>query len=120
MTGPLARVTVDRGADRRTVATVAGEIDLTNAGQVDRQLGLAADGSAELVVDLTDVTYLDSQGVRILQHLAQRHRGGALRVTVITGRRGVVRELLEITRLGDVVTVVPEEPSRGWREAADG
>lgn len=120
MTGPLARVAVDRRADGRTVVTVAGEIDLTNADQVDRQLGLAADGSAELVVDLTDVTYLDSQGVRILQHLAQRQRSGALRVTVITGRHGIVRELLEITRLGDVVTVVPEGPGHRWWGATDG
>jgi anti-anti-sigma factor len=120
LTGPLARVVVDRRADGRTVVTVAGEVDLTNADQVDRQLGLAADGSAELVVDLTDVTYLDSQGVRILQHLANRHRSGALRVTVVTGRQGVVRELLEITRLGDVVPVVPQEPGRGCRGATGG
>lgn len=105
MTEPLARLHVERRPDGPTVVTVSGEIDLTNADQLDRCLDDAAEQARDLVVDLSGVTYLDSQGLRVLLGLVERHQVAGLRLTVVCGRRGVVRDLLLLTRLGDVVTV---------------
>ena len=64
------------GADGIPVVTVAGEIDMSNAGRFRDALGLAAaavDGGS-FVVDLTDVEYLDSAGVHVLFAHASRIR----------------------------------------------
>ena len=64
------------GADGIPVVTVAGEIDMSNAGRFRDALGLAAaavDGGS-FVVDLTGVEYLDSAGVHVLFAHASRIR----------------------------------------------
>jgi anti-sigma B factor antagonist len=70
------------------VVTVAGEIDMSNAGRFRDALGLAAasvDGGP-FVVDLTGVEYLDSAGVHALFAHASRIRliAGPLLEPVLT------------------------------------
>lgn len=51
------------------VAAIVGEIDLSNSAQLEHGV-LAGVGSAVAVVlDLTGVTFVDSAGVRLLDHL---------------------------------------------------
>ena len=75
-------------ADGIPVVTVAGEIDMSNAGRFRDALGLAAaavDGGS-FVVDLTGVEYLDSAGVHVLFAYASRIRliAGPLLEPVLT------------------------------------
>ncbi|MEU3552806.1 STAS domain-containing protein [Streptomyces fragilis] len=58
----------------RPLLTVAGEIDLGNAGLLARELeALEADAGPErVVVDLTAVDYLDSAGLSVLFVHAER------------------------------------------------
>lgn len=75
-------------ADGIPVVTVAGEIDMSNAGRFRDALGLAAaavDGGS-FVVDLTGVEYLDSAGVHALFAHASRIRliAGPLLEPVLT------------------------------------
>jgi len=75
-------------ADGIPVVTVAGEIDMSNAGRFRDALGLAAaavDGGS-FVVDLTGVEYLDSAGVHVLFAHASRIRliAGPLLEPVLT------------------------------------
>jgi anti-anti-sigma factor len=115
MTAPVGRVDVDRRSSGRVVVTVTGEIDLTNAAELDRGLDeAAASGSLDVVVDLSRVDYMDSQGLRVLQRLVKRHQEGALQVQLVSARGSVTGELLALTRLGDVVPVVePPAPPDG-------
>ena len=56
---------VARGA--RPVVSVMGELDLATAPALERTLrGVADDRTHEVIVDLTDCTFLDSQGLRAL------------------------------------------------------
>ena len=76
------------GPDGIPVVTVAGEIDMSNAGRFRDALGLAAaavDGGS-FVVDLTGVEYLDSAGVHVLFAYASRIRliAGPLLEPVLT------------------------------------
>ena len=61
-----------------------------------RRCEVAPDPAPELVVDLSQVTFLDSTGIRelILAERALARRGGRL---VVCGARGVVRRCLEVT-----------------------
>ncbi len=66
---PLHTLRVTRERDV-VVAAVSGEIDLSNAADLEGAvLAAAADARAGLVVDLTGVTFLDSAGVRFLDHV---------------------------------------------------
>jgi anti-anti-sigma factor len=53
-----------RRPDGRVVLAAAGEIDMSNAGQLRDALDKAGDGP--LIVDLTSCEYLDSAGLTVL------------------------------------------------------
>jgi anti-sigma B factor antagonist len=63
-----------RGDDGIPVLTVAGEIDMSNAGKFREALGRAAPEGGPFVVDLTGVAYLDSAGINALFAHAPRIR----------------------------------------------
>jgi anti-anti-sigma factor len=69
VTEPLARVEVEWAGDALRVV-VRGEIDLSNADELERELGAAVDRASAVTVDLCEVSYLDSRGVRLLHQLA--------------------------------------------------
>ena len=57
------------------VATITGEIDLSNASELEETIVDAVPNTAlGMVVDLSGVEYLDSAGVRMLVHLVERFR----------------------------------------------
>jgi anti-anti-sigma factor len=113
VTEPLALVHVEPAGENRRRATVIGEIDLSNAEQVARQLNDAAREADELVVDLTGVQYMDSQGVRILQSLADRHLLGGVRLTIVAATESIAGDILALTRIGDIVEIVEPPPPTG-------
>ena len=63
---------------------------------------LLKENHKKAILDLTDVTYLDSSGIGILMmcHAKMKKAGGALH---IAGARGMVEETLEITSLNKIV-----------------
>jgi anti-sigma B factor antagonist len=62
MTTPLT-LTPGRGPDGTVVLKAVGEIDMTNTDVLTTAL---ADNPGRLVVDLTEVDYLDSAGLTVL------------------------------------------------------
>jgi anti-anti-sigma factor len=71
MTAPLSLSTHQR-ADGRWVLSVAGEVDMSNAGTLADALTRARDGDGPLIVDLSAVEYLDSAGLTALFANASR------------------------------------------------
>ena len=54
-------------AEATTVVPVRGEVTFTNVGDFDRKLERAfGDGARNLVIDLTEVTFIDSSGLSAL------------------------------------------------------
>lgn len=84
------------------VLSVAGEIDLSNVRRFERSLAVAEDDGSVLVIDLQQVTYIDSAGIAALFSRARRGP-----VEVVAGPDSVVAPLLRITRLGDVARIRP-------------
>src|SRR5437868_5741264 len=69
------------------VASMTGEIDLSNAEDVRAAIvGALPNHSLALVLDLSSVVYMDSATVRLIYHLREdlRARGQALRLVVPT------------------------------------
>jgi anti-anti-sigma factor len=89
---------LDISVDRRptaTVVTLSGELDLATAARLDRELdAITAD---ELVLDMRDVTYLDSTGVSLLLRRDAAARSLGRRLRVIGGE--AVRRVFAITQV---------------------
>ncbi len=58
-----------------------------------------------LALDLTQTSYLDSAGVRILFELARRLRDRHQLIRIAVPNTGIVRRVLVLTALADVVPV---------------
>ena len=93
----LAQLHVDdaRGV---TVATVDGEIDLSNATELEMAISHAvANEAVGLVIDLGRVDYLDSSGVTLLFNLARRVARRQQRFAVVVPAEAHVAEILSLS-----------------------
>ena len=65
------------------IATVTGELDISNVNGIEQAILVATSNRAELVLlDLSEVDYLDSAGIHLVYRLRERlqSRGQALRL----------------------------------------
>jgi anti-sigma B factor antagonist len=97
----LAIDVLARGDD--TVLRLAGDIDLHSAPEISEQLArLQADGSTAIVVDLSEVNFLDSSalGALVAAHRSLTDAGGSLK---LAAPREHVLKVFRITRLAEVI-----------------
>ena len=89
-----------------TVATVQGEIDLSNAAGLEMAISNAvANQALGLVVDLASVDYLDSAGVTLLFNLARRVSRRQQQFMVVVPREAHVREILSLSGATDALAL---------------
>ena len=89
------------GEGHAWLLTVAGEFDATSAAVFDEAVEAALDGGARLMtLDLSDVSFLDSSGLRSVVNASNRitERGGRL---AVAGLSGAAQRVLELTGLID-------------------
>jgi anti-sigma B factor antagonist len=89
------------------VVTLPGEIDMTNAGQVRRQLCAALGAGAPVVVaDMTATRFCGSEGLRalVLAHKRATASSAELRVAVTSAR---ILHVMAITKLDTVLHIYP-------------
>ncbi len=84
---------------------VRGELDLTNAPELEATLVEAGDLSVALVVDLTGVSFLDSRAVQALFRVSRRLQDDGKMFAIALGSDAFVARTLEITGLGRVATM---------------
>ena len=90
-----------------TLVRFSGELDACSAPQIETELKARVPADFQkLVVDLTDVEFIDSSGIRILLQLAA-HRGAGAEKVVVYPRSQTARRALEIIGLEKAVRVVP-------------
>ena len=104
MSDPLATVT-STSTDDATVVVLVGEVDLSNATAVGRQVVAEAAGATSVDLDLQEVAYLDTSGIRVLTELASRP-GERWRFVARPG--SVAREVLRVAGLVGPLEVVDE------------
>jgi anti-anti-sigma factor len=101
----IATVHID-AAGTSVRITIAGELDLANAATVEDEV-LTAIGNqvTDVVVDLTDLSYVDSSGLRILFMLANRLSVLQITMEVIAPSGSPTRRVLEMAGLDALVRV---------------
>ena len=97
----MLRLTQRRNGEAVTLE-LSGEIDMSNAGELELALSQAFEaGAAQVVVDLGGLEFIDSTGLRTLVRFHQRDE--AETGIVYRNATGQVAEVLEITGLGSVL-----------------
>lgn len=109
---------VTESRDDLILVTLGGELDIYTVGSFRHDLDQLDPAAAPLVIDLTDVTLLDSSGLGALVSLLNRARAGQGQLGLICPHRRL-RRVFEITGLrrafifGDDLEAVREALARG-------
>ena len=88
------------------VITVSGRVDSVTAEWLDEELGKIAHGDNRIVLDMEDVSYLSSAGVRAIVKAAQsaEKSGGSLKMARIPNQ---VMQVLENVGLTQIIRSFP-------------
>jgi anti-sigma B factor antagonist len=103
VTLPLADITFSTDGDV-VVASVRGEIDMSNAGDIGEAIGRKLSNEEHaFVFDLTACEYVDSAGIQLIYELQEklRNRGQDIRVVIAPG--ALIGEALRLTDIPRVV-----------------
>lgn len=95
--------------------SLRGELDLSTIQQLDRALSSEVDGRAKVVViDLRELTFLDSTGLRSMLRLHSRLESSGGRLVLVKGPRRV-QKVFELTGAGEELEIVVDPVEVGAR-----
>jgi anti-sigma B factor antagonist len=107
---PVSLITRTDVLDGFAIVSVVGDVDLASAAHLGEALGAALQQSSHLIVDVADMTFIDSSG---LSALVQAHRRATDEGGTVTLRHPstTLKRLLTLTRLETVLLVDDGEPA---------
>jgi len=84
-------------------------IDLASAPSIRKKLLSALSTHTHLVIDFTHLPYIDSAGIAVFLEALKiaKHQGGSV---VFVGVQGPALQLMELTRLNEVFTLLDSSP----------
>ena len=117
--GALFEIDVSPAEGEVKVVALRGELDFDEAPTFARVLeSLRADGEREVVVDLSDLTFIDSSGISVLV-LAARAAAADEGMLVIASPTPHVQRVFDIVKLAEIVPIEPGLDGAlqriGWR-----
>ena len=98
-----------RSADGCVVVTVSGDVDISTSPELRSALveaNAASDGPKAIVVDLSDVSFVDSTALGVLVGAYNTSRNNGGRFAMVNDHDAVLK-VLKITALHDVLGVHP-------------
>jgi anti-anti-sigma factor len=103
--GALFEIEVSSADDEVKVVALRGELDFDEAPAFGRVLEeLRTDGAQKVVVDLSELTFIDSSGISVLvtsARAASAERG----TLVLASPNAHVRRVFDIVKLSDLVAI---------------
>jgi anti-sigma B factor antagonist len=95
--------------DAEGVLWLSGELDMAEADSFVQGASASVDGQRELVLDMSELTFLDSSGIRAIFQFTALVRDKGV---VIRNPSGPVRKTLEIAGVGEGrgVRIEPQDP----------
>ena len=85
------------------VVALEGRLDTTTAPELDQELKSSLDGITDLTLDMTNLDYISSAGLRVLlsAHKIMLKQGKMK----VTNASEIVREVFEVTGFSDILTI---------------
>ena len=87
------------------VLYVEGEVDLATAPRLLSSVRAALDGEGRVIVDLAEMSFIDSQGIRALVQAFKASETGVAERLVLRSPRPQARKVLELTGLAEVLRI---------------
>jgi anti-anti-sigma factor len=101
-----AAVIVDSVRDDALSVAVVGEIDMSNAPIVERQILEAIPNHlAEVTVDLSALDYIDSAGLRVLFALGTRLKTLQIGLVLVVPTDSPVRRMIDLAGVAELIPV---------------
>src|SRR3712207_5793270 len=106
---PLLELDTER-TDGSVRLALRGELDISSAPQVEEALGrIESEHPGLLVIDLRELAFMDSTGLRTVVSADARAREEGRRLAVVRGPEPVDR-IFAVTRLDERLQLVDEPP----------
>jgi anti-sigma B factor antagonist len=100
------RLLIERPSDDVCLVRAVGEIDLQNVADLDSALTqVQGDGHTHVLLDLWDVTFIDSVGLGVLLSAKRRAEKGLGGFALVAEPQGVVQTVLDVAGLSDVLSL---------------
>jgi anti-anti-sigma factor len=101
-------VNVEWATDEAIRIAVSGEIDLANVDTFEAELlGAISNQLADVVVDLREVSYLDSAGLRVLFQLGAQLETLQIGLRLVVPQDSAVRRVVDLSGLEVLATIEP-------------
>ena len=94
--------TMNRDGNKLTVA-ISGRLDTLSSPDFEKEMTPAIEGVEELVIDLKDLNYISSAGLRVLLGLAQTMEDQGK--MVVTNPNDAVMDVFSVTGFDDILTI---------------
>jgi len=85
------------------VIALEGRLDTTTAPDLEKELKTSLDGVTDLTLDLTDLDYISSAGLRVLlsAHKTMMKQGQMK----VTNASEIVKEVFDVTGFSDILNI---------------
>jgi len=102
---------LESATDGRRVIAPCGELDLASAPQLEERLA----GNIDTALDLSELSFIDSCGIRVLAGIAQRAQAEAWEFTVRNPQPAVLR-VIKLVALEQHLGLEPQEEPASQRD----
>ena len=85
------------------VLAPVGRLDTITAPELERELDASVDGIKEIIIDLKEVEYISSAGLRVI--LKAKKLMGINGKMKVTGANAMIMEVFDITGFADMITI---------------
>lgn len=116
----LATLAVTASESGRCVdVRLSGEIDLSNAAEVAAKMHALLSGHERMVVDLTELGYLDSAGLALVHDLVQQSKRTGCELRIVAAEESNARRVLLLSGIAETISLeTSPDGDRSSREEA--
>lgn len=90
--------------DAALTLKISGRLDTTTAPELEQAIKEVTDDTKELTLDMTELTYISSAGLRVL--LGAQKKMNKIGSMKLTGVCEAVKDVFEITGFADILRIV--------------
>ena len=94
-----------KSEDGSVLVHLTGAIDLSNADSLETVIRGAVAGAHSIVLDLEAVEFLDSSGLRLIQHLFERATDANASFAVVAPPESIARSVIDLVSMSDEIEV---------------